>query len=133
MEQSDARTPTVWPDGVFRSSGSRFDSDAAMDDRFLARLSDLVGSDGLLRDPADLLTYESDALVHLRATPGAVVLPASASQVQAVVRLCHSEGVPFVARTAPACRAVPCPLRAACWSGCRGSTASSRSTSPTCA
>jgi glycolate oxidase len=69
-----------------------------MDNRFLAELSYLVGDDGLLRDPADLLTYESDALVHLRATPGAVVLPTSAAQVQAVVRLCHRQGVPFVAR-----------------------------------
>ena len=40
-------------------------------------------------DPAERLTYESDALVHLRATPGAVVLPASAAEVQAVVRLCQ--------------------------------------------
>src|SRR6185295_18443720 len=57
-----------------------------------------VGDESLLRDPADLLTYESDALVHLRATPGVVVLPATTSQVQAVVRLCHREGIPFVAR-----------------------------------
>src|SRR6185503_14845255 len=69
-----------------------------MDAHFLAELARLVGDDGLLRDPADLLTYESDALVHLRATPGAVVLPSTASQVQAVVRLCHREGIPFVAR-----------------------------------
>ena len=49
-------------------------------------------------DPAELITYESDALVHLRATPGAVVLPASSAEVQAVVRLCHEHHVPFVAR-----------------------------------
>jgi glycolate oxidase len=69
-----------------------------MDTHFLAELARLVGDDALLRDPADLLTYESDALVHLRATPGAVVLPSNASQIQAVVRLCHRERVPFVAR-----------------------------------
>jgi len=44
------------------------------------------------------LTYESDALVHLRAIPGAVVLPQNTEEVQAVVRLCYREGVPFVAR-----------------------------------
>src|SRR5438128_2644542 len=69
-----------------------------MDVHFLDELARCVAPGGLLRDPADLLTYESDALVHLRRTPGAVVLPETAAEVQAVVRLCHREGVPFVAR-----------------------------------
>jgi glycolate oxidase len=65
---------------------------------FLNELRQVVGDEGLLHDPADLLTYESDALVHLRATPGAVVLPDTTDEVQAIVRLCHRDGVPFVAR-----------------------------------
>src|SRR6266851_5374332 len=65
---------------------------------FLDRLQQLLGPGSLLRDPGDLITYESDALVHLHATPGAVVLPTSTEEIQAVVRLCHGEGVPFVAR-----------------------------------
>src|SRR4051794_15040615 len=65
---------------------------------FLNRLAAIVPPDTLVLDPAELLTYEADALVHLRATPGAVVLPRSAGEVQAVVRLCHEAGVPFVAR-----------------------------------
>src|SRR6266550_7786183 len=65
---------------------------------FLDKLAGAVGSAGLLRDPAELITYESDALTHLRATPGAVVLPTSTAEVQAVVRLCHEHRVPFVAR-----------------------------------
>ena len=65
---------------------------------FLSDLARAVGPGGLLQDPADLLTYESDALVHLRATPAAVVLPRSTEEVQAVVRLCRRDGVPFVAR-----------------------------------
>src|SRR3954462_14710323 len=65
---------------------------------FLNRLAAVVPPETLVRDPAELLTYEADALVHLRATPGAVVLPRSAAEVQAVVRLCHEAGVPFVAR-----------------------------------
>src|SRR3954454_2538110 len=69
-----------------------------MDSRFMARLAAAVGPGGLVCDPAGLLTYESDALVHLRQTPGAVVVPRSAAEVQAVVRLCHEAGVPFVAR-----------------------------------
>jgi glycolate oxidase len=65
---------------------------------FLDELARAVAPGGLLREPADLLSYESDALVHLSARPGAVVLPQSAEEVQAVVRLCHRERVPFVAR-----------------------------------
>jgi glycolate oxidase len=64
----------------------------------LSELARIVGPAGLLKDPADLLTYESDALVHLRATPAAVVLPQTTPEVQAIVRLCRREGVPFVAR-----------------------------------
>jgi glycolate oxidase len=64
----------------------------------LSELARIVGPDGLLQNPADLLTYESDALVHLHATPAAVVLPQTAAEVQAVVRFCRREGVPFVAR-----------------------------------
>jgi glycolate oxidase len=69
-----------------------------MHPQFLRRLAAAVEPGALIEDPADLLTYEADALVHLRATPGAVVLPSTAEQVQAVVRLCHEAGVPFVAR-----------------------------------
>jgi glycolate dehydrogenase FAD-linked subunit len=69
-----------------------------MKQAFLTELRRVVGPEGLLHDPADLITYESDALLHLRATPGAVVLPASADEVQRVVRLCHRDAVPFVAR-----------------------------------
>jgi glycolate oxidase len=65
---------------------------------FLDELARSVAPGSLLREPADLLTYESDALVHLRSTPGAVVLPGSVEEIQAVVRLCYREGVPFVAR-----------------------------------
>jgi glycolate oxidase len=66
--------------------------------RFLDALGSIVGPHGLLTDPAHLLAYESDALMHLRETPGAVVLPASRAEVQGIVSLCHRERVPFVAR-----------------------------------
>ncbi len=69
-----------------------------MNQAFLDELARVVAPESLLSDPTDLLTYESDALVHLRAAPGRVVLPANTAEVQAVVRLCHREGVPFVAR-----------------------------------
>ncbi|MEQ1868692.1 MAG: FAD-linked oxidase C-terminal domain-containing protein [Vicinamibacterales bacterium] len=68
-----------------------------MDSAFLERLR-AAAPGGLITEPAARIAYETDALVHLRATPGAVVLPANATEVQAVVRLCHEAGVPFVAR-----------------------------------
>jgi glycolate oxidase len=69
-----------------------------MNPAFVHELRRIVGPASVLHDPEDLLTYEADALVHLRAIPGAVVLPASTSEIQALVRLCHRDGVPFVAR-----------------------------------
>jgi glycolate oxidase len=66
--------------------------------RFLEALSTAIPRSSVVADPAELVIYESDALVHLRQTPGAVVLPESAAEVQAVVKLCHEHRVPFVAR-----------------------------------
>jgi len=70
----------------------------SLPDVFLNQLVHGLPSGQVLREPTDLLTYEADALVHLRATPGVVVLPTSTADVQTVVRLCHAHQVPFVAR-----------------------------------
>ena len=69
-----------------------------LDETFLAELERVVGYEGIVRDAAELLTYESDALARLRAKPTVAVLPDTAAKVQQVVRLCHRSGVPFVAR-----------------------------------
>jgi glycolate oxidase len=69
-----------------------------MTSAFLDELRRVLGAAAVLHDPVDLLTYESDGLLHLRGTPGAVVLPGSTAEVQAVVRLCARDGVPFVPR-----------------------------------
>jgi glycolate oxidase len=58
----------------------------------------VVGEKGLLSSPDDLQTYESDGLTNFRQTPAAVLLPASTEEVQGIVRICHQEGIPFVAR-----------------------------------
>src|SRR5437763_767221 len=65
---------------------------------FLAALRRIVGDSNVLEDALELLTYECDALPHLRESPAAVALPASAVEVQEIVRLCARDGVPFVAR-----------------------------------
>src|SRR4029450_2751917 len=65
---------------------------------FINGLERIVGPSGILRDPDELLTYESDGLARLKATPGCVVLPATADEVQEIVRLCHAQKIPFIAR-----------------------------------
>jgi glycolate oxidase len=69
-----------------------------MDGRFVEDLERICGSESVLREPVQLMTYECDALPHLRQTPALVVIPGSASEVQQVVRLCWEREVPFVAR-----------------------------------
>src|SRR6202795_4653686 len=53
-----------------------------------------------IREPEQLRTYECDGLTGRRVVPALVALPASAAEVQAVVRLCNEERIPFVARGA---------------------------------
>jgi glycolate oxidase len=67
---------------------------------FRAALLRAVPGEALLTEPAQLRTYECDALTGHRALPEIVVIPATAAEVQAVVRLCHAHRVPFVARGA---------------------------------
>ena len=69
-----------------------------IDGAFIAELRRIVGDEGLVTEPLEVLTYECDGLPHLRQTPPVVCLPASAEQIQAVVRLCNTKDVPFVAR-----------------------------------
>ena len=54
----------------------------------------------VITDPAQLRTYESDALTGWRGIPQAVVLPRSTAEVAEAVRICHRRGAPFVARGA---------------------------------
>jgi len=58
----------------------------------------IVGADGLITRPEQLQTYECDGLTNFRVVPAAVLLPATAAQVQAIVRVCARAGIPFVAR-----------------------------------
>jgi glycolate oxidase len=64
----------------------------------LARLEAIVGRDGIVTSLEERRTYESDGLIGHRVTPGAVVLPETAEQVQRIVRVCHEHAIPFVAR-----------------------------------
>jgi glycolate oxidase len=59
-----------------------------------------LGPEHVVTEPERLRVYECDGLTGHRAIPEVVALPASTEEVQAVVRACHRERVPFVARGA---------------------------------
>jgi glycolate oxidase len=73
---------------------------AALSDRLLDAVRAACGPGGTIEEPERLRTYECDGLTGHRAIPALVCLPPAAEAVQAVVRACHAEGVPFVARGA---------------------------------
>lgn len=66
----------------------------------ISELRAAVGPDGLITSESQLQTYECDGLTNFRVLPSAVVLPRTAAQVQAVVRLCARNKIPFVSRGA---------------------------------
>ncbi|MBV9506927.1 MAG: FAD-binding protein [Acidobacteriia bacterium] len=66
----------------------------------LDELRSVVDPRGLLTARDELRTYECDGLTNFRVAPGAVALPVSTEQVQALVRICHRARIPFVARGA---------------------------------
>ncbi len=71
-----------------------------MDARIVRELRAIVGDRGLITSPEELHTYECDGLTNFRVMPDAVLLPDSTEQVQAILRICHRERIPFVARGA---------------------------------
>ena len=64
----------------------------------IERFADIFPADRLLISPAHLAAYESDGLTAFHTRPLAVVVPESAEEVIAAVRLCKELGIPFVAR-----------------------------------
>ena len=91
------------------------DGAVAMTPSFLRELRRIAGDDGVFSEPLEVLTYECDALPHLRAVAGAVVLPSvgggGAGDRPAVrdAKACRS----WRAGMAPACRAARCRSTAA--------------------
>jgi glycolate oxidase len=68
-----------------------------MEARILDQFRAVVG-ENLITEPSQLRTYECDGLTNLRVMPQAVLLPGSTAEVQSILRICHKEKVPFVAR-----------------------------------
>jgi len=69
-----------------------------MDARLVSEFRSIVGDAGLVTGPEQLRTYECDGLTLYRVAPDLVLLPSSAQEMQAVVKICHRERIPFVAR-----------------------------------
>jgi glycolate oxidase len=67
---------------------------------FVDELEDALGAGFVITEPEQLATYDCDGLTGWRARPACVVLPGSTEEVQAVLRLCARDDVPFVARGA---------------------------------
>ena len=67
---------------------------------FLRQLADIVSPQRLLSSTDELLVYECDGYIVERTVPDVVVFPETADQVQAIVRACVSQSVPFVPRGA---------------------------------
>jgi len=65
-----------------------------------AALAAVLPAAAVVSAARELGAYECDGLTAYRQRPLAVVLPASAAEVQAVLRTCHRLGVPVVARGA---------------------------------
>lgn len=64
----------------------------------LQRLAAMMPPGRYLERPEQLAAYESDGLTAFRTRPSAVVIPETAEEVIALVRFCHAERLPFVAR-----------------------------------
>ena len=58
----------------------------------------IIGKDGVVTSDEGRLVYECDMHTFYKGAPDVVVLPTTAEQVLAVVRLCRRERVPIVPR-----------------------------------
>lgn len=66
--------------------------------QLIARFAAIVGPENCISEESQLTTYECDALPHLRARPGLVVLPKTREEVVEVVKLAYEAGLPVVPR-----------------------------------
>ena len=68
--------------------------------RTIDALRAIVGVDGVIANQDELLVYECDAYTLERNLPQVVVLPRSAEETAAVVRLCAKQKLPIIPRGA---------------------------------
>jgi glycolate oxidase subunit GlcD len=68
--------------------------------RVIERLKELLGDQYVLTEPGEVLVYESDALTIHKTLPPAVVIPGTAEEVAAAVRILAQAQIPFAPRGA---------------------------------
>ncbi len=66
----------------------------------VAMLRAVLPPGALITDDEELRAYECDGLSAYRRLPGVVALPETTEQVQEILRICHREQIPVVARGA---------------------------------
>lgn len=69
-------------------------------DRIVAALQAIVPGEGVITEENERRAFETDALTSYRRLPLVVVLPETTEQVADILKFCHAEGVPVVARGA---------------------------------
>src|SRR3954465_3763156 len=67
---------------------------------FLESLRAIIGAEGFLTNPAELVVYECDAYTLEKMQPHAVVFPKDTEEVAAVVKLCAEHNLPIIPRGA---------------------------------
>jgi glycolate oxidase len=72
----------------------------SLDSRVMRDFEAALAPGDVISDPVRCRSYECDGLTGYRVVPQLVLLPRTAEQVAAAVRVCHEHGVPFVARGA---------------------------------
>ncbi|MCW8909710.1 MAG: FAD-binding protein [Gammaproteobacteria bacterium] len=68
--------------------------------KLVSTLQSIVSKDAVLFEAEDLYPYECDGLSAYRKLPMLVVLPETIEQVQQILKHCHQENIPVVARGA---------------------------------
>ncbi len=66
----------------------------------IERMKKIVGAGNVLTSKPDLAVYECDGFTIDKNKPDCVVFPSSTEEVAAIVKVCHENNVPFVARGA---------------------------------
>lgn len=74
------------------------EGDFVQREKLIEAMEGILGERGVIHEREQLRTYECDGLMNYRVIPDLVVLPESVEDVQGILRICHEEGIPFVAR-----------------------------------
>jgi len=68
--------------------------------QLIQQLRDLLPGESLITGDESLRVYECDGLSAYREIPACVVLPETVAEIQAIMRICHANDTPVVARGA---------------------------------